>query len=110
MKTMAYLCVSGDCALRPVSDVNETTLKDPPIADKPEILDTVRPYPLKDDFVIPDYVCCVLTEGVWTIFGASLLILGLFTIATLKYFKKYLAKTKYIKKNLRMKTRSVSHF
>ena len=107
---MAYLCVSGDCALRPVLDVNETTLNDSPIADEREMFDTVRPHLLKNDFVIPDYVCCVLTEGVWTIFGASLLILGLFTIATLKYFKKYLAKTKYIKKNLRMKTRSVSHF
>lgn len=102
---MAYLCVSGDCALRPVLDVNETAMDDPPSADDLEMLDTVLPHPLKDEFVIPDYVCCVLTEGVWTIFGACVLILGLFTIATLKYFKKYLAKTKYIKKNLRMKDR-----
>lgn len=102
---MAYLCISGDCALRPVSETNDTILSDLSSTHEPELLETVRPHPLKDEFVIPDYVCCVLTEGVWTIFGACVLILGLFTIATLKYFKKYLAKTKYIKKNLRMKDR-----
>ena len=102
---MAYLCISGDCALRPVSETNDTVLSDLSSTHEPELLETVRPHPLKDEFVIPDYVCCVLTEGVWTIFGASVLIIGLFTIATLKYFKKYLAKTKYIKKNLRMKDR-----
>ena len=102
---MAYLCVSGDCALRPVSGTNETTLNDATTTLEPGLLETVRPRSIKDEFIIPDYVCCVLTEGVWTIFGASVLIIGLFTIATLKYFKKYLAKTKYIKKNLRMKDR-----
>ena len=102
---MAYLCVSGDCALRPVSGTNETTLNDVTTTLEPGLLEKFRPRSMKDEFIIPDYVCCVLTEGVWTIFGASVLIIGLFTIATLKYFKKYLAKTKYIKKNLRMKDR-----
>ncbi len=41
---------------------------------------------------LPEYVCCVVTEGVWTYFGAALLIVVLFAIATLKYCKKYLAK------------------
>ncbi len=43
-------------------------------------------------YVLPDYVCCVVTEGVWTYFAAALLIIVLFAIATLKYCKKYLAK------------------
>ncbi len=41
---------------------------------------------------LPDYVCCVVTEGVWTYFAAALLIVVLFAVATLKYCKKYLAK------------------
>ena len=106
---MAYLCVSNDCKTRAVNEnISETlgaqeTLQQEHsrTADLLESLHQAN----KAEFVIPDYVCCVLTEGVWTIFGASVLIIGLFTIATLKYFKKYLAKTKYIKKNLRMKDR-----
>lgn len=45
--------------------------------------------------VLPDYVCCVVTEGVWTWFGASLLIVVLFAAATLKYCKKSLSEQKY---------------
>ncbi len=44
------------------------------------------------DDSLPDYVCCVVTEGIWTYFAAALLIIVLFAIATLKYCKKYLAK------------------
>ena len=104
---MAYLCVSNDCKTRAVSEnISEIlgaqeTFQQEHSEDLLESLHQAN----KAEFVIPDYVCCVLTEGVWTIFGASVLIIGLFTIATLKYFKKYLAKTKYIKKNLRMKDR-----
>jgi len=45
-----------------------------------------------DNEGLPDYVCCVVTEGVWTYFSAFLLIAVLFAVATLKYCKKRLAK------------------
>lgn len=48
--------------------------------------------------VLPPYVCCAVTEGVWTWFGAILLIFVLCTIATLKYCKKRLAKPKFREK------------
>ena len=54
---------------------------------------------------IPDYVCCVLTEGVWTIFSAATLIIVLFTIATLKYFKKYLARSRFHRRNKKLMSR-----
>ena len=57
---------------------------------------------------LPPYVCCVLTEGIWTIFAATLLIIVLFTIATLKYFKKYLAKSKFSRRNLKLMSKLVN--
>ena len=48
---------------------------------------------------VPDYVCCVVTEGVWTWFAAFLLIIVLFSAATLKYCRKRLSKPKFIEKN-----------
>ena len=35
-------------------------------------------------FPVPDYVCCAVTEGVWTWFFCILLIVVLFAVATLK--------------------------
>jgi hypothetical protein len=49
---------------------------------------------------IPSYVCCVLTEGTWTWFAAILLSVILLLLATLKYCRKYLSKTKFTNKNL----------
>ena len=37
-----------------------------------------------DEVAIPDYVCCVVTEGVWVWFAAILLFAILMFIATLK--------------------------
>ena len=102
---MSYVCISGDCPLHPVRDTN-LTLRNEQSNHQPEKHEMNKTQ-VNEEFIIPDYVCCVLTEDVWTIFGACALILFLFTIATLKYFKKYLAKTKYNKKNLRMKDRLV---
>ena len=99
---MSYLCISDDCSLVPVRDTNRT-LKNEQSYNQQE----PHEMNVNEEFIIPDYVCCVLTEDVWTIFGACALIISLFTIATLKYFKKYLAKTRYNKKNLRMKDRLV---
>ena len=106
---MAYLCVSNDCRTRAaVGDVDQT-FENNSYQQQQQQSDIITSDPVieEEDFVIPDYVCCVLTEETWTVFGACLLILGLFTMATLKYFKKYLAQTKYTKKNLRMKNRLV---
>ena len=58
-----------------------------------------------EDEGIPPYVCCVLTEGVWTIFSAALLIIVLFTVATLKYFKKYLAQSRFYRRNMKLMSR-----
>ena len=102
---MSYLCTSDDCDLVPVRDSNLTLRKEQTYQQHGKL--EMNKTHMKEEFIIPDYVCCVLTEDVWTIFGACALILSLFTIATLKYFKKYLAKTKYNKKNLRMKDRLV---
>ena len=102
---MSYLCTSDDCDLLPVRDSNLTLRKEQTYQQQGKL--EMNKTHMKEEFIIPDYVCCVLTEDVWTIFGACALILSLFTIATLKYFKKYLAKTKYNKKNLRMKDRLV---
>ncbi len=105
---MAYLCISNRTgSLCPVQETNETLQNEPPTTQN-EFLEMMKQNATKE-FIIPDYVCCVLTEDVWTIFGACVLILSLFTIATLKYFKKYLASTKYNKKNLRMKNRLVNY-
>ncbi len=71
------------------------------------IVEAVAPVDDDDNFEIPDYVCCVLTEGTWTWFGAFLLIFILFTIATLKYCKKYLTKTKFLSKNLSLLKKSL---
>ena len=105
---MSYLCISDDCPLHPVK-VTNLTLRNEQSYQHHGKLEMNKTH-VKEEFIIPDYVCCVLTEDVWTIFGACALILSLFTIATLKYFKKYLAKTKYNKKNLRMKDRLVNLF
>ena len=107
---MAYLCVSNDCVIRPTNQTVDLQQQAIEAHESPSLKQPYITIPHQDDdeeFVIPEYVCCVLTEGVWTIFGACLLILILFTLATLKYFEKYLAKTKYNKKNLRMKDRYV---
>ena len=106
---MAYLCVSNDCAVQGVSEPGEqngdlkSEINNGRLSE--QALNTKNTRHTDEEFIIPDYVCCVLTEGVWTIFAASLLIIGLFAIATLKYLKKRLAKTKYNKKNMRMKKR-----
>ncbi len=61
----------------------------------------------EDDFEIPDYVCCVLSEGTWTWFGAFLLIFILLLVATLKYCRKYLSKPKFVNKNLKLLKKSL---
>ena len=53
----------------------------------------------KED-LIPDYVCCILTEGSWTWFAAILVSVLLLLIAILKYCRKYLSKPKFHTKNL----------
>ena len=57
--------------------------------------------------VIPDYVCCVLTEGTWTWFGAILVSLLLLLIAILKYCRKYLSKPKFESTNLTLLRKSL---
>ena len=37
-----------------------------------------------DEILVPNYVCCVVTEGVWVWFAAVLLFVVLMFIATLK--------------------------
>ena len=56
---------------------------------------------------IPDYVCCVLTDGTWTWFGAILVSLLLLLIAILKYCRKYLSKPKFESKNLTLLRKSL---
>ena len=105
---MAYLCVSNDCALQSANELvkpNDPLKTDINDSNSSEQVLNIKISHTDEEFVIPEYVCCVLTEGVWTVFGACLLIVVLMTIATLKYIKKRLAKTKYNKKNLRMKDR-----
>eukprot|EP00096_Caligus_rogercresseyi_P015464 TRINITY_DN7895_c0_g1_i1.p1 TRINITY_DN7895_c0_g1~~TRINITY_DN7895_c0_g1_i1.p1 ORF type:complete len:697 (+),score=171.70 TRINITY_DN7895_c0_g1_i1:125-2215(+) len=53
----------------------------------------------KEPFAIPPYVCCVLTEGIWTWFGSILLCSVLLGIATLKYRSKAIRKPGNIEKN-----------
>ena len=57
--------------------------------------------------IIPDYVCCVLSEGTWTWFGAILVSLLLLLIAILKYCRKYLSKPKFESKNLTLLRKSL---
>lgn len=56
---------------------------------------------------LPDYVCCVVTEGVWTYFACFLLIAVLFAVATLKYCKKRFEKPRYNHKGQKLHQRSV---
>jgi hypothetical protein len=49
-------------------------------------------YVLPTPIPLPDYVCCVVTEGVWTWFSAFLFTIILFVVATLRYYKKSLRK------------------
>ena len=110
---MAYLCLPNDCPLRGVTDNENIEGENEYRAEQG---DEYEPSLVHngtadgDEFVIPEYVCCVVTEGVWTVFAACILIIVLLTIATLKYFKKHLSKTKYNKKNLRMMDRYITVF
>ena len=61
----------------------------------------------EEAFPVPDYVCCVVTEAVWTWFAATLLIVVLFAVATLKYCKKRMNKPKFEKKNQNLLLRHV---
>ena len=38
----------------------------------------------EEEIVVPDYVCCVVTEGVWVWFAAIVLFAVLMFIATMK--------------------------
>ena len=49
---------------------------------------------------IPEYVCCVITEAIWTWFATILFSVILLLLATLKYCRKYLSKPKFDAKNL----------
>jgi len=60
---------------------------------------------LEEEGSIPDYVCCVLTDGIWAIFLSTLLIVVLMTVATLKYLKKYLAQSQFTRRNLKLMSR-----
>ena len=61
----------------------------------------------EEAFPVPEYVCCVVTEAVWTWFAATLLIVVLFAVATLKYCKKRMNKPKFEKKNQNLLLRHV---
>ena len=56
---------------------------------------------------IPDYVCCVLTDSIWTWFVAILISVLLLLIAILKYCRKYLSKPKFHSKNLSLLRKSL---
>ena len=56
---------------------------------------------------IPEYVCCVITESIWTWFAAILFSVILLLLATLKYCFKYLSKPKFDAKNLKLLKRSL---
>ncbi len=51
------------------------------------------------DFVLPDYVCCVITDGIWIWFFFLTTFAVLILIVTLKYCKKRLAKPRFKEKN-----------
>ena len=54
------------------------------------------------EFEIPDYVCCVITDGTWTWFAAILFSVILLILATLKYCRKHLSKPKFEAKNIKL--------
>ena len=56
---------------------------------------------------IPEYVCCVITEAIWTWFATILFSVILLLFATLKYCRKYLSKPKFDAKNLKLLKRSL---
>ena len=60
-----------------------------------------------DPFILPDYVCCVVTEGVWTVFFAVLLSIILTLVATLKYCKKRLSHPRFLQENQQLLIRYV---
>ena len=57
---------------------------------------------------LPPFVCCAVTEGVWTIFWSVLLIVVLFTVATMKYLKRYLAQSKFYRRNVKIMRKLVN--
>ncbi len=56
---------------------------------------------------LPDYVCCVVTEGAWTYFASTFLIVVLLSVATIKYCKKRLAKPKFLPEGRKLHMQSV---
>ena len=68
----------------------------------PPPLDDVFIVPVSDgddeeaSFPVPDYVCCAVTEGVWTWFFCILLIVVLFAVATLKSVRCELEKVMFV--------------
>lgn len=56
---------------------------------------------------LPDYVCCVVTEGIWTWFGTILLSVILLTVATLKYCRTRFKKPRFLVKNQNLLLKSV---
>ena len=59
------------------------------------------------DSEIPDYVCCVVTESVWTWFLTIILSVLLFALATLRYCKRHLGSEKYVSKNQHLLARQL---
>jgi len=59
------------------------------------------------DSDIPDYVCCVVTECVWTWFLTVILSVLLFAMATLRYCKRHLGSEKYVSKNQHLLARQL---
>ena len=62
------------------------------------------------DSEIPDYVCCVVTESVWTWFLTIILSVMLFAMATLRYCKRYLGSEKYVSKNQHLLARQLVRY
>lgn len=68
---------------------------------------TFAPSDEEPEDVIPPYVCCIVTDGVWTWFASILFTVILMLIATLKYCRKHLSKPKYESKNLSLLKKSL---
>ena len=59
------------------------------------------------DSDLPDYVCCVVTESVWTWFLTVILSVLLFALATLRYCKRHLGSEKFHAKNQHLLARQL---
>ena len=65
------------------------------------------PQPPMTDDELPDYVCCVVTESVWTWFLTIILSVLLFALATLRYCKRYLGSEQFASKNQHLLARQL---